>query len=211
MITSTSCIKSDASYINAMRLPDSKGIVLEIDSHRIVSGEVYLIEEPKPSFFFDVYGETLVQGIKTLLITREFPGTVKSSYNTEGSNVVWLTHVVGRDCVEPTQTSLILKKIVSFTKDNSPCIVMLDGVEYLINQNGFDLVMGFLNHVRDLLIIKDSILLVSLDTHTLEKRELALLERSMNTISSLPDGKSGAVLTLESGAIRIMKIPNSKQ
>ncbi len=193
-----------------MDQPQTKGILLEIDSHRIVSGEVYIIEEPKPSFFFDIYAETSVQGFKTLLITREYPERIKSIYDGDGANVVWLTHVVGRECVEPTQTSLILKKIVSFTKDNSPCIVMLDGVEYLINQNSFDLVMGFLNHVRDLLIIRDSVLLVSLDTHTLEKRELALLERSMNIISGVPNGRPGAVLALESGAIKIMKTPNSK-
>ena len=208
---STSGIKNKASNSGLMDQPQDKRILLEIDSHRIVSGEVYIIEEPKPSFFFDIYAETSVQGFKTLLITREYPERVKSIYNGSGSNVIWLTHVVGRECIEPTQTNLILKKIVSFTKDNSPCIVMLDGVEYLINQNGFDLVMGFLNHIRDLLIIRDSVLLVSLDTHTLEKRELALLERNMNIISGVPNGKPGAVLALESGVIKIMKTPNSKR
>lgn len=203
-------IKGVASSRDSIYLPNTKGILLEIDSHRFVSGEVYLIEESKPSLFFEIYAETSVQGVKTLLITRQYPERVQSLYSTDGSNVVWLTHVIGRDCVEPTQTNLILKKIVSFNKDNSPCIVMLDGVEYLINQNSFDLVMGFLNHIRDLLIIKDSVLMVSLDSHTLEKRELALIERSMNVISGTSESMPATVLALESGSIKIMKTSNTK-
>lgn len=185
--------------------------IVEYDGHKITPGEVYLVEESKPSLFFDIFSEAMIQDVKGLLITREFPERLRASYNLEKASIVWLTHVVGRDCIEPTQTNLILNRIVSFTKDNSPCLIMLDGIEYLINQNSFDVVIGFLNHVRDLIIIKNSVLVVAVDPNTLESKELALVERNLQVIKSSGEGKSGPLLSLESGVLRVMKMPNSKQ
>ena len=153
----------------------------------------------------------MIQDVKGLLITREFPDRLRSSYNLNNASIVWLTHVVGRDCIEPTQTNLILNRIVSFTRDNSPCVIMLDGIEYLINQNSFDVVIGFLNHVRDLIIIRNSVLVVALDPNTLDSKELALVERNLQVIKSNGEGRSGPLLSLESGVLRVMKMPNSKQ
>ncbi|MBX8644071.1 MAG: DUF835 domain-containing protein [Thermoplasmata archaeon] len=201
--------------IASIRMPvivqKQKEPLLEFDSHRIMRGEAYLVEETKPRLFFEFCSEASLQDIKVLLITREFPERIRNDYSLENASVIWLTHVIGRDYIEPTQTNLILKRIVSFAKENSPSMIMLDGVEYLINQNNFDLVIGFLNHVRDLVIIRDAVLVVSIDPDTLERRELALVERGMNVIKSIPsEERKGAVLTLESGTIRVMRSPNSK-
>ncbi len=169
------------------------------------------MEETKPSLFFDIFSEAMIQGVKGLLMTREFPERLRSSYSLENASIVWLTHVVGKDCIEPTQTNLILNRIVSFTRDNSPCIIMLDGIEYLINQNSFDVVIGFLNHIRDLVIIRNCVLMVAIDPNTLDTKELALVERNLQVMKANNDGQSGPLLSLESGILKVMKMPNSKQ
>lgn len=188
-----------------------KNPIVDYEGNKITPGEVYLVEESKPALFFDIFSEAMIQDVKGLLITREFPDRLRSSYNLNNASIVWLTHVVGRDCIEPTQTNLILNRIVSFTRDNSPCVIMLDGIEYLINQNSFDVVIGFLNHVRDLIIIRNSVLVVALDPNTLDSKELALVERNLQVIKSNGEGRSGPLLSLESGVLRVMKMPNSKQ
>ncbi len=184
---------------------------MEHDGRKILTGEVYLVEEPKPSLFFDIFSEAMIQGVKGLLITREFPERLRSSYNLNSASIVWLTHVVGRDCVEPTQTNLILNRIVSFTKEGSPALIMLDGIEYLINQNSFDVVIGFLNHIRDLIIIKNCVLMVAIDPNTLDTKELALVERNLQVIKASGQPQSGPLLSLESGVLKVMRMPNSKQ
>lgn len=188
-----------------------KNPIVDYEGNKITPGEVYLVEESKPALFFDIFSEAMIQDVKGLLITREFPERLRASYSLDNASIVWLTHVVGRDCIEPTQTNLILNRIVSFTRDNSPCIIMLDGIEYLINQNSFDVVIGFLNHVRDLIIIRNSVLIVALDPNTLDSKELALVERNLQVIKSNGEGRSGPLLSLESGVLRVMKMPNSKQ
>ncbi len=184
---------------------------MEHEGRKIITGEVYLVEEPKPSLFFDIFSEAMIQGVKGLLITREFPERLRSSYNLENASIVWLTHVVGKDCIEPTQTNLILNRIVSFTRDNSPCLIMLDGIEYLINQNSFDVVIGFLNHIRDLIIIRNSVLMVAIDPNTLDTKELALVERNLQVMKANGHNQSGPLLSLEAGVLKVMKMPNSKQ
>ncbi|MCL4318183.1 MAG: DUF835 domain-containing protein [Candidatus Thermoplasmatota archaeon] len=189
----------------------NKDPLLEFENHRIISGEVYLVEEQKPKLFFEFCSEAGLQGTKILLITRVYPERIRADYSIGNSAIIWLTHVIGRDYIEPTQTNLILKRITAFMKENAPCIIMLDGIEYLINQNNFDLVIGFLNHIRDLVIINNSVLMISVDPQTLDKRELALVERGMTIIKSgESEGRAGAVLTLESGSVKVMRSPSSK-
>ncbi len=185
--------------------------IVEHDGRKILPGEVYLVEEPKPSLFFDIFSESMIQGVKGLLITREFPDRLRNGYKLDRASIVWLTHVVGRDCIEPTQTNLILNRIVSFTKEHSPCLIMLDGIEYLINQNSFDVIIGFLNHIRDLIIIRNSVLMVAIDPNTLDTKELALVERNLQVIKSSGAGNAGPLLSLESGVLKVMRMPNSKQ
>jgi hypothetical protein len=204
-------IKPIASVPIAVTVQTNSDPLLEFENHRIISGEVYLVEEQKPKLFFEFCSEAGLQGTKVLLITRVYPERIRADYSAGNSAIIWLTHVIGKDYIEPTQTNLILKRITAFMKENSPCIIMLDGIEYLINQNNFDLVIGFLNHIRDLVIINNSVLLVSIDPQTLDKRELALVERGMNVIrSGETEGRSGAVLTLESGTIKVMRSPASR-
>ena len=185
--------------------------IVDYEGHRITPGEVYLVEEPKPALFFDIFSEAMIQGVRGLFITREFPDRLRSNYNLSGASIVWLTHVIGRDCIEPTKTNLILNRIVSFTRDNSPSIIMLDGIEYLINQNSFDVIIGFLNHIRDLIIIRNCVLAVAVDPNTLDSKELALVERNLQVIKSDGQSRQGPLLSLESGVLRIMRMPNSKQ
>jgi len=182
--------------------------VVELEGYSVMPGEVYLFEEDHPSFFFDVFAEAVIQGTAGLLITREFPERLKAQYDLQKGNVIWLTTVVGRECLEPTQMNLILRRMVQFAKDNSPSIVMLDGVEYLINQNGFDAVIGFLNQLRDQIIIRNAVLGISIDPDTFETRELALLERNMQVVRQ--DRQRGPILSLESGVIKVRKGPAQK-
>ncbi|MEM3852378.1 MAG: DUF835 domain-containing protein [Methanomassiliicoccales archaeon] len=170
----------------------------------LYQGEVYVVEEPRPELFFDIFTEAVIQGIRTLLLTREFPERVRRSYNPQGATVLWLTNVLGKDRIQPTKLGVILNKIITFP-DDKPSLIMLDGIEYLINQNGFDAIVSLINNARDQVIIKNSVMVVSMDPDTMDLKERALLERNMQLIRN--EAGSGTVLSLEAGVVKVKKMP----
>jgi len=163
-------------------------------------GEVYLIEEPRPDVFFEIFSEAMVQGIRTFLLTRELPERIEQDYNREAGTVLWLTNVLGKDRIPPSKLNLILSKISSFPRDRK-ALIMLEGVEYLINQNGFNAVVSFLNNARDQVIVKNASMVVALDPETVENKERAILEKNVNVVQ-VPAEKE-TLLKLESGVLKI--------
>ena len=60
--------------------------------------------------------------------------------------------------------------------------MLLDGLEYLVTTNGFDLTMKFLHDLRESVTLNRSRLIVPVSPATLDTRKLALLERHMEPI-----------------------------
>ncbi len=59
---------------------------------------------------------------------------------------------------------------------------MLDGLEYLISNNGFEPVLKFLRHVVDEVSESEFAFLQATSPSTLQERELRILEREMEVV-----------------------------
>ena len=66
---------------------------------------------------------------------------------------------------------------------------MIDGIEFLIVNNGFDKVLKMIHRVTEVVMEYRSRLIISIDPRALDTRELALLERNMEII----EGEATAV------------------
>jgi hypothetical protein len=60
--------------------------------------------------------------------------------------------------------------------------MLLDGVEYLISNNGFDAVLRFIRRLVDDFSESGCILLVVISPFTLKQQELKIIEREMEVL-----------------------------
>ncbi|MFY9605645.1 MAG: DUF835 domain-containing protein, partial [Thermoplasmata archaeon] len=90
----------------------------------------------------------------------------------------------------PTAIGILMGHIRAFVESQVKTTVVLDGLEYLITLNTYDRMLQFMHQLRDVVVTNDCILLVPLDPRTLGQRELALLERNMETIVPKGEGES---------------------
>jgi hypothetical protein len=81
------------------------------------------------------------------------------------------------ESVSPTETPALTTLIKSFLSENKKGIVLLEGLEYLINQNDFKTVLKFLSGTKDQVFLAKGILLVPFDPVVLEPKDLKALER----------------------------------
>jgi hypothetical protein len=87
--------------------------------------------------------------------------------------------------LEPTRLMKIHSTVSDFIKANPGAAVLLDGLEYLITENGFSPVMKAIQLTNEEVAMSGAFLLVPIDPRTLDAQQLGLLEREF----SLPDEK----------------------
>lgn len=157
------------------------GVFEGIDFHQ---GSSYLIRSEDPGRLYSIYN-SLVEGMGGgLCISRSFPQKMMDKYEVTKGEFIWMTtNTVGHDrCVNPTKISMVHMAIIDFLRSTPQGIVTLEGVEYLISNNGFDPILRLLHALNDKITVSDSILLVTMDEQTVAPREMRILEKDFDRV-----------------------------
>ena len=81
--------------------------------------------------------------------------------------------------VPPTGLVDIASAIAEFSAAGGNAAVLLEGVEYMIGQNGFSSFLRFLQKVNEKVVLNNSYLLLSANPAALKEQEYKLLAREM--------------------------------
>lgn len=115
-----------------------------------------------------------LKGIKgeKLIVTRD---PLKFS---EFENIYWLTKVETDRSIAPNRLEYLQYILTTFMNaSNDSKVILLDGVEYLILENGFTATFKLLTALNDLALLKNTMILLPVDEDSLEGREKAMLKR----------------------------------
>ncbi len=148
-------------------------------------GACYLVKEKKPELSFRLFDLLLAQRTPSLCITRQYPERVRRERGLTDVRVMWLSHTPGEDFHNPTAIGTLAKVIQKFIEDNNgEGAVLLDGLEYLIINNGFLQTLMFVEHVNEFVMQRRAVIILPVSPETLEEKELALLERNVKVLES---------------------------
>lgn len=149
-------------------------------------GSSYLFGERGVPRAYEAFKKLLSEGRRGLVITRTHPARVQQQYGLD-CPIMWIAKNIkpasGVISLEPTRLMKIHSTISDFFKANPGSVVLLDGLEYLITENGFAPVMKAIQLTNEEVAMSSSYLLVPVDPRTLETQQLGFLEREF----SLPD------------------------
>ncbi len=150
-------------------------------------GESYIMDEEKPSKCYDIFRQALDRGRAGLCITRTHPESISFFRSADNVKFIWLTTVNFRDgkviSLQPTDLSLISNGINNFIKEGTKGIILLDGIELLIKNNGFDNTIKSLTTIKDNVRINKGIMIISINLKTMNEEERNFLLREFNLIS----------------------------
>ncbi|WP_456365063.1 DUF835 domain-containing protein [Thermococcus sp.] len=126
--------------------------------------------------------KSLLKGFKVLAVTR-----TPSHYAEAGIPYIWITPVgSGENTIDPRALAPLLQKLVDSVEPGT--VVILDGIEYLIIENGFNSVFRFLTNLKDRLLLKGVSLLVVVDPMTFDEKQLSILEREIPWLQPFEKG-----------------------
>jgi rubrerythrin len=172
----------EAGKVEIPNIPQTPQPVKE-DGIALEDGHCYIIEEEKLDKSVRLFTETLNKGYTGLCITRTNPKHIKGISELEDVTIMWLTDKESEtEDTIPAVLERIMYEISDFLRREENGCLILDGIEYLVSNNGFDAVLRFIRRMVDEFSESKSVLLVAVSPFTLKERELKILEREMEKI-----------------------------
>jgi hypothetical protein len=145
---------------------------------KLEPGATYLMLEENPQRSINLYLNEMKAGMNGLYITRSNPHQVKKEFDLGDSKVCWLTGVRASDEIVSISGLQELSILISNSIDENPkTVIFLDGVEYLVSNNEFPIVLRLIQQIRDKVSTSESKMIIPVNPNALEGRQLTLLGR----------------------------------
>jgi hypothetical protein len=123
----------------------------------------------------------------TLCMTTSFPEKVVKEYRLEGVEMYWLSDTnPGPKTLDPKRLEFeVIRALSNFAKDFKGGAIILDGLEYLVVENGFDKTFKFIKKVNDLCSVHGTTFIVPITPGALGPDELTMLRKEFDRVEEL--------------------------
>jgi predicted hydrocarbon binding protein len=175
------CVMQAYEVVDVLK-PNAHRETESVRKYNLESGYSYLIKEEIPDQAHDIFVDASRHGVPCLCVTREYPEKLKEKLDLKGVPFLWLSMDQEKSYArDPTNIPLLYSDMKTFISENSKCMVLLSGLEYLISQNGFAKILKLVQHVNDRVAVTESVLVASISPLTLPESELKMLEKEMRS------------------------------
>jgi hypothetical protein len=152
------------------------------DKEMAESAKFLMVEEKRPERSYRLFLGLLANGKHGLVITRSHPDLLKEEYRIEKTPVLWLAKQPGPNRIEPANLSILQQIVTEFMKKGTNAAVIIDSLEYIMENNPPDDVIMMLYDLRDEILVTNSTLVLSVDPETMDPQHIALLEREFQVL-----------------------------
>lgn len=149
--------------------------------------EGYIVIEKKTAKSFEIFVDLVTHGIPGFVVSREHPKKIRRKYNLVRTPVMWLSRSKIENSITPNDLPKMNHIIRNFTQKSEESVILLDGLEYLITQISFDVVIKYLQELKDLIVLNNSRLIIPLHRNALTDKEYSILEKEFTILTSERD------------------------
>ena len=121
-----------------------------------------------------------------LCFTMHSPQDIRLRYALQTTPIFWISNH-GPHSINPIALEVIADITIKFLKQSKNPVILLDGLEHLIFENGSAPVLRLLRDIQEWIILQRAILILPVDPAAIEKKELALMERNMFELQQYSD------------------------
>ncbi|MEK6845694.1 MAG: DUF835 domain-containing protein [Nanoarchaeota archaeon] len=161
------------------------GIKAEVESGRYSAGDltlepgkVYLVKDQRENTAQELFLSALNRGFAGLGLVREDPRLLRKKYNLQKTPFIWLTTNPTSEVPCERKIEVLISLIQEFLKKSPHSVIFIEGMDYLISENGFENVIKNIHYLKDLSGIHQSIVILSVSPETLDTGQLQRLEAS---------------------------------
>ncbi|MFQ6107582.1 MAG: DUF835 domain-containing protein [Thermoplasmata archaeon] len=154
-------------------------------------GYNHLMIDESPTSAYEQFNSLVKRNIPGLVISTTYPEKLKREISVENVELYWLTDTSSEyKTLDPKRLDFeIMRAISNFVKKAEGGTILLDGVEYLAVENGFDVALKFMKKVNDLCSINDATLIVPITPLSLSPDQLSMVKKEFDRVEVLVERK----------------------
>ena len=147
----------------------------------------YLVIDKDPSTSYSWFLGMIRRERSSLLMSTAFPEKVKREYNLTPTELYWLSDTnPGPKTLDPKRLDFeVIRAISNFVRAHKGAAMLLDGLEYVVVENGFDKTFKFIKKVNDLCSVHGATFIVPISPGALGPDELEMLRKEFDRIEEL--------------------------
>lgn len=152
----------------------------------IPQGKIYLLDEERPNMAYKYFTNLVHRNIPGLAITRIHPKEVRNTYDLEKTPLVWLTqNKSNEEMVLLPDTTKFSSVVTSFLSKTENGVVLIDGLEYLISQTDFEVVLKLIQFLNDKVMGTTNIIIITMDMEIAEERQQKYFKKEMTDLDTI--------------------------
>lgn len=173
-------VEDDANLLKANC--ESCGSILQ----EVAEGYNYLIVDDDPGIAYSEFKTILKKGIPGLCLSTTYPDKLVEEFDISDADLYWLSDtatVTDIRTLDPKRLDFeTIRVIGKFIKNFPKGVIILDGLEYLLVENGFKKALRFMKKVNDLASVSKATVLVPLDPSSLGRDEFARFRKEFDKV-----------------------------
>lgn len=141
-------------------------------------GVCYLVRGKSVDSTYRLAAHLAEDGVPVLCVSRIHPDRLRSKYRLDNALVWWISESPGEGHFDPTAVGTLSSAIEDFIEDHPDgCLVVLDGVEFIVINIGFTKTLLFVEHLNEFVMPRRATALVPVDPECFDGKEFARLDR----------------------------------
>jgi hypothetical protein len=156
---------------------------------KIDKGYNYLVVDETPETAYREFKLVQKDEVPGLCISTTFPDKIRKEFGLTEADQYWFSDTnMGEEVrtLDPKRLDFeTIRVIGNYLKDSQGGVVIIDGLEYLMVENGFGKVLQFVKRVIDLASINNATIFIPLTPSSLERDQFARLRKEFDRVQIL--------------------------
>ena len=149
----------------------------------VETGLNYLMDADHPTVAYNALANLTSDGAVGLMVTPVHPKKVQKATQLQNTQLIWLSDIMGDEqSMDPSKMDYeIAEKIITFIKENrDKGVVLVDGLELLVQCHGFDKVLQFVHSIVEVASVNEATVLVNVHSKAMKEVEFNQLKRKFD-------------------------------
>ncbi len=152
----------------------------------IEEGVCYLVKGKSAESSYRLIERLADEGVPCLCVSRLHPTRVRAKHRLEGVTLWWISQSPGEGNFDPTAIGTLSRAIEDFIEEHPDgSVVLLDGLEYIAVNIGFDKALFFAEHLNEFVMPRRATVVIPVDPECFASTEFARLERFTGSLDEV--------------------------
>ena len=171
--------------IRSKKVREEAATVTDESSKTIVQAQAsihwgcsYIFDENELNQSIEIFKEIVDLNNPGICISRTHPDILKRPYGLDNAMLYWLGQS-SEDFSIPPILEKLTNRISTYFKEHKNSVLLFDGLEYIKTYNDFNKIVKFVDHLKDLIVMYNNILLIPVNFKTFHAEEIASLKKNI--------------------------------